>query len=229
MIYGYARISRQTQNIDRQIRNILEFNCKAHIIREAYTGTTQDRPEWLKLRRKVKPGDTVIFDSVSRMSRNAEEGFTDYESLYNMNVTLIFLKEHHIDTEVYKAALSNEIQLTGNEIADEYIKATNKVLMIIAKQQIKLAFEQAQKEVDDLHKRTAEGMKTAKIAGKQIGRAEGAKVTTKKSIESKAIIMKYSRDFNGTLNDNEVMQMIGGIARNSYYKYKRELQTEQTV
>lgn len=228
MIYGYTRISRQTQNIDRQVRNILEFNNQAHIIREAYTGTTQDRPEWLKLRKKIKNGDTIVFDSVSRMSRNAEEGFTDYESLYNMNVTLIFLKERHIDTEVYKAALENEI-LTGNEIADEYIKATNKVLMILAKQQIKLAFEQAQKEVDDLHKRTAEGMKTAKIAGKQIGRAEGVKVTTKKSITAKSIIMKHSKDFNGTLNDTEVMQIIGGIARNSYYKYKRELQTEEVM
>lgn len=227
MIYGYARISRPTQNIERQIRNILEYENKAHIIREAYTGTTQDRPEWLKLRKKLKPGDTVIFDSVSRMSRNADEGFADYESLYNMGVTLIFLKEPHINTDTYKQALTNEIQLTGNEIADEYIKATNRVLMILAKQQIKLAFEQAQKEVDDLHKRTSEGIKTAKIAGKQIGRAEGATVTTKKSIAAKATILKYSRDFNGTLNDVEVMQMIGKIARNSYYKYKRELLAEQ--
>ncbi len=226
MIYGYARISRPTQNIQRQARNILEYDNKASISREAFTGTTQDRPEWVKLRRKLKAGDTVIFDSVSRMSRNAEEGFADYESLYNMGISLVFIKEPHINTDTYKQALKNEIQLTGNEIADEYIKATNRVLMLLAKQQIRLAFEQAQKEVDDLHKRTSEGIKTAKIAGKQIGRAEGTTVTTKKSIAAKALILKYSRDFNGNLNDSEVMQMIGKIARNTYYKYKKELLAE---
>lgn len=227
MKYGYARISRPTQNIERQIRNITDYETHAHIVKEAYTGTTQDRPEWLKLRKKLKPGDTVIFDSVSRMSRNADEGFADYQSLYESGITLVFLKEPHINTEVYKAAISNEIELTGNEIADEYIKATNKVLMILAKQQIRLAFEQAQKEVDDLHHRTAEGMKTAKLDGKQIGRATGAKITTKKSIAAKQTILKYSKDYNGTLNDVDVIKMIGGISRNTYYKYKKELTTEQ--
>jgi len=226
MIYGYARISRPTQSIERQIRNILEFDPTAHLTREAYTGTTQDRPEWIKLKKKLKPGDTVIFDSVSRMSRNAEEGYMEYQELYGMGVNLIFLKEHHIDTATYRNALSTEIKLTGNQIADEYIKATNRVLMLLAEQQIRLAFDQAQKEVDDLHYRTAEGMRTAKINGKQIGRAEGTKVTTQKSIKAKEIIIKHSKDFGGMLNDAEVMQLIGGICRNTYYKYKRELQQE---
>ena len=227
MIYGYARISRSTQSIDRQVRNIGEYESAAHIVKEAYTGTTQERPEWTKLRKKLKSGDTVIFDSVSRMSRNAEEGFAEYQQLYDSGISLVFLKEPHINTDTYRQAISAEIELTGNEIADEYIKATNRVLMILARQQIRLAFEQAQKEVDDLHRRTSEGMKTAKLSGKQIGRKIGASVITKKSIAAKAYILKYSKDFHGTLNDREVMQMIGGIARNSYYKYKRELTEEQ--
>lgn len=229
MVYGYARISRPTQSIERQVRNILEYDSHAHIFKEAYTGTTQDRPEWMKLLKRVKPGDTIIFDSVSRMSRNSEEGYAEYEKLYAVGVNLIFLKEHHIDTDTYKSALSNQINLTGNQIADEYIAATNRVLMILARQQIQLAFDQAQKEVDDLHHRTAEGMKTAKINGKQIGRSEGAKVTTRKSIAAKDMILRYSCDFNGALNDTEVMRLIGKIARGSYYKYKAELRAEQNI
>lgn len=227
MIYGYARISRPSQSIERQIRNIIEFDSSAKLYKEAYTGTTQDRPEWQKLRKKLKSGDTVIFDSVSRMSRNAEEGFAEYEELYNLGVNLVFIKERHIDTATYKAAANAKIAFTGNEIADVYITATNTVLMILAKKQIKIAFEQAEKEVTDLHKRTSEGMKTAKLSGKQIGRKPGTEVVTKKSIVAKEAILKYSKDFNGTLNDKEVMQMIGGIARNSYYKYKSELKSEQ--
>ena len=229
MTFGYTRISRPTQSIERQVRNILEYDSHAHIVKEAYTGTTQDRPEWVKLLKRVKPGDTIIFDSVSRMSRNSDEGYAEYEKLYAVGINLIFLKEHHIDTDTYKSALSNQINLTGNQIADEYIAATNRVLMLLARQQIQLAFDQAQKEVDDLHRRTAEGMKTAKINGKQIGRAEGAKVASRKSIAAKEMILRYSQDFNGTLNDTEVMRLIGKIARGSYYKYKAELRAEQNV
>ena len=222
-IYGYARISRPTQNIDRQIRNIQEYDDTAIIFKEAYTGTTQERPQWKRLLSKVKSGDTIIFDSVSRMSRNAEEGFTEYQQLYNDGINLVFLKEHHIDTATFKSALSQQIELTGNEIADEYIKATNNVLMILAKQQIRLAFEQAQKEVDDIHSRTSEGLKTAKLNGKRVGRQQGETVTIKKSVAAKQIILKHSIDFGGSLTDKEVMQMIGGISRNTYYKYKKEL------
>ena len=229
MIYGYARISRPTQNLERQVRNIGDYivenyvDGKPTIIKEIYTGTKQDRPEWIKLRRKLKQGDIIVFDSVSRMSRNAEEGYTEYEELYNNGINLVFLKERYIDTDTYRNALSQQIQTTGNEIADTYIEATNKVLMILAKQQIKLAFEQAEKEVQDLHDRTSEGLKTAKLNGKRVGRQQGETITTKKSIEAKRIIQRHSADFGGSLTDKEVMQMIGTIARNSYYKYKKEL------
>ena len=223
MTYGYCRISRQTQNIERQARNITEYDSKAKLIKEAYTGTTQERPAWLKLRRCLKPGDTVIFDSVSRMSRNAAEGFKEYQELFDAGINLIFLKERHIDTETYKTALQSGIDMTGNQIADIYIEATNRVLMILARQQIELAFLQAEKEVQDLHARTAEGMKTAKLSGKQIGRPAGAVVVTKKSVHAKAVIKQHSRDFGGTLNDADVIKLIGNISRNSYYKYKAEL------
>ena len=98
-IYGYCRISTAKQSIDRQIRNIKAEYPTAHIVQEAYTGTSIFRPEWLKLYRVLKAGDTVVFDSVSRMSRNAEEGFALYDDLYHKGIRLVFLKEHHIDTE----------------------------------------------------------------------------------------------------------------------------------
>lgn len=116
--------------------------------------------------------------------------------------------------------------MTGNQIADIYIEATNRVLMILAQQQIELAFLQAEKEVEDLHQRTAEGMKTAKLAGKQIGRPAGAIVVTKKSVHAKAVIKQHSRDFGGTLNDADVIKLIGNISQKSYYKYKAELKKE---
>ena len=79
MIYAYCRVSTKHQRIARQITNITELYPKAIIIREFYTGTKQDRPNWNKLIEQIKTGDTIVFDSVSRMSRNAQEGFKDYK------------------------------------------------------------------------------------------------------------------------------------------------------
>ena len=224
-IYGYCRISTARQNIERQERNIKEYDSNAVILKEAYTGTDMERPIFTKLMNKVREGDTIIFDSVSRMSRTAVGGFKMYKELFNIGVDLVFLKEPHISTSTYRTAISNSIELTGNQIADVYIQATNTVLMMLAEQQIHLAFEQAEKEVQDLRDRTREGIVTAKLNGKQIGRQQGSKIQTKKSIECKRKIMKYSKKFNGTLADNDVIKLLN-ISRNSYYKYCRELRAE---
>ena len=66
----------------------------------------------------------------------------------------------------------------------------------------------------------------SKLNGKQIGQPKGAKLTTKKSIEAKEVILKRSKDFNGDLSDLEVMKLTG-VARGTYYKYKRELKSER--
>ena len=74
--YGYCRISTRGQNIERQERNIKTAFPDAVIVKEIYTGTKfQGRKELEKILDKVYAGDTIIFDSVSRMSRDAEEGF----------------------------------------------------------------------------------------------------------------------------------------------------------
>ena len=221
MQYGYCRISKAKQSIERQIRNIKAAYPNALIIQEVFTRTRIDRKEWQKLVSKVKDGDTIIFDSVSRMSGNADDGFAAYEDLYSRGISLVFLKEPHINTETYKKALQNNVQLTGSNV-DYILEGVNKYLMALAQEQIRLAFEQSEKEVKDLHQRTREGIETARLNGKQIGQRKGAKLTTKKSVAAKEIIRKHSQDFNGTLNDMEVMQLTG-LARNTYYKYKKEL------
>lgn len=222
--YGYCRVSTMKQSIERQIRNIKAQYPEAVIVTDEYTGTKMERPSWTKLYQKLQSGDTVIFDSVSRMSRDAEEGFSVYEELFQKGVNLIFLKEPHINTETYKKAMETGVPLTGTNV-DFILEGVNKYLLSLAKEQIRLAFDQAEKEVEDLHQRTREGIETARLNGKQIGQPKGAKLTTKKSVEAKKIIKKRSKDFNGDLSDAEVMKLTG-IARGTYYKYKRELKSE---
>lgn len=231
--YGYCRISTPQQSIDRQERNIKAKYPKAHISREAFTGTKVDgRKELDKILKAVKAGDTIVFDSVSRMSRNAAEGIALYEELYNKGIELVFLKEPHINTATYREALQKQIDVTvntGDTATDTFINTIIEALkhfqMDLAKKQIELAFAQAEKEVQDLHQRTAEGIQTARLNGKQIGQKQGAKLNVKKKAPAMEQIKKYSKDFDGTLKDTEVMQLVG-LARNTYYKYKSELKAE---
>lgn len=231
--YGYCRISTPRQNIERQVRNILAAYPDAHIVREIYTGTKyQGRAELDKLLRTVQAGDRIVFDSVSRMSRSADEGCQLYTDLYARNIDLYFLKEPHINTETYRQTIQRQINAqlqTGSAATDNFvssvISALNQYTADLAAEQIRLAFAQAQKEVDDLHQRTREGMLTAKLNGKQIGQVAGRKLIIKKAAPCKELITRYSKDFGGALSDAECIRLIG-IARNTYYKYKRELREQ---
>lgn len=221
MIYGYARISRKEQSIERQIRNIKKEYPDALIIQEAYTGTKMDRPEWSKLYNKVRTDDIIVFDSVSRMSRNADEGVKTYFDLYEKAIGLIFLKEHYIDTSVYAENMKDKIELQGTD-EDEIFKGLNNYFRKLAERQIRIAFEQSEKEVQDLHQRTKEGIESARLNGKQIGQKPGNRLNIKKEAPAKELILKHSKSFNGMLSDNECIRL-AGISRNTYYKYKHQL------
>lgn len=225
MIYGYVRVSTQTQKIERQSNNILREYPGAIIKTEKATGTKIDvRAVFNNLLKIVKTGDTIVFDSVSRMSRNAEEGFKLYEDLYNKGVELVFLKENYINTATYKKALANNIEMT-NTAVDSILKGVNEYLMSLAKEQIKIAFKQSEKEVKDLQQRTKEGMLVAKANGKQIGRVAGSTIETDKAKECKRGILKHSKKFGGTLNNKECMELLN-IAKATFYKYAQELLLE---
>ena len=220
--YGYCRISTSKQSIERQHRNILSIYPNAILIDEVFTGTKiYERKQFNKLLKIVKQGDIIIFDSVSRMSRDSEEGFKLYEDLFNKGIELVFLKEQHINTSTYKKVIGNNISLTGTSV-DLILEGINKYLLALAKEQIKIVFNQSEKELQDLKQRTREGIETARLNGKQIGQIRGAKLITKKSIKAKKDIIKYSKDFKGNLKDVEVIKLLG-IARNTYYKYKKEI------
>ena len=144
-----------------------------------------------------------------------------YEELFSRGIRLTFLKEPHINTDTYKKALQSGIPSTGTSV-DYILDGVNKYLMALAKEQIRLAFEQAEKEVQDLHQRTMEGIETARLAGKRIGQQAGARLVTKKSLASKEIILKHNKTFGGSLNDIETIRQTG-ISRKTFYKYKKEL------
>ena len=236
--YGYCRISTPKQSIERQVRNILASFPNADIRKEVYTGTKyQGRAELQKILHKVQAGDTIVFDSVSRMSRNAKEGFDIYKELYHRGVKLVFIKERHIDTDAYENAMQGIVKTTidsGDTATDELVNsimsAINKFMMNKVEQDIYAAFEQAQLENDIRKQNTKEGIQTAKLSGKAIGGEanKGKTYTTKKGESAKEIIRKHSKSFGGSLNNEELKQMCN-ISEPTLLKYKKEIRNEMIV
>ena len=226
-VYGYCRISTAKQSIERQVRNIQAAFPNADIRQEVYTGTKyQGREELKKILDRVQEGDTIVFDSVSRMSRNADEGIKLYFDLYNKGVNLVFLKENYINTDTYKSTLTNQIGLTGDDV-DLILEGVNRYLVKLAEKQIRIAFEQSEKEVTDLHERTKEGIETARLAGKDVCGTvnKGKSYKVKKSEQAKEIIRKHSKSFGGTLGNQELMKL-AGITEPTLLKYKKEIRQD---
>jgi len=241
VVIGVTRKSTNKQNIDRQIRNILKLYPNARIIKITCSGSKViGYKDFEKVIKEAKESNDnkrykLVFDSASRMSRDSEGGCALYEDLFNHNVCIEFLKEPHINTEVFRKALDNQIKLqvkTGNDATDKLIntviQALNDYTIALAKEQIKKVFDQAQKELEDLHTRTSEGIQTAKLAGKRVGTPKGTKLQTKKSKIAKEIILKHSKDFNGNLDDTECL-LLARVSRNSYYNYKKQLKESALV
>lgn len=242
-VYAYIRTSTEHQNLTRQRNNLKKYSEQSgaqidRVYEDQFTGTTQSRPGWQRLCKVVQSGDRIVFDEVSRMSRNAEEGFSDYKRLYDMGVDLVFLKQPTLNTSVLRQ--TQQIDLTGQEIADKYISTTNEVLWMLAENQIKTAFEASQKEVDFLHQRVSEGIRSAidkwdddERTGtphdkRKPGRQAGTTFFTQKGKDALKIIWEKSKTFNGTENDEMVMRMTK-LSRTHFYRLKKYLKANGYV
>lgn len=231
IILGYARVSTDKQKIERQLKNLTKYDPSIFIFQETYSSRTLERPQLQKMLNYVdlelskNKEITIVFDSVSRMSRDAEEGAKLYFELEKKSVNLVFLNEPHINTETYKKVLNLAIPDTNSEMVNAILEGIRKGLKIKAKEDIRLAFEQAEKELLDIRKRTSQGIAVAKINGKQIGRIKGKTYKTKRGDKLKANLQKHHRAFEGTMTDEEFISTFK-CGKSTFYKYKGDLREE---
>lgn len=236
-VVGYARVSTPTQKLDRQIKNLKEAYPDAVIVSEVYTGKTDNRPKWNKLLRQCRAGNVekLVFDEVSRFSRNAEEAIKEYKELYNLGIEMEFLKEPHINSSIYRQSSERQINIDTAKMDEETANLINTVvgglndyLMAVAEKQIYLAFDHAQKERELLSKRTSEGLKQAKLMGSKVGRQPGQKIETKKAKKAKRYIRANYKLFGGCLTATECMRA-AQITKTTFYRYLNEIKKEKGI
>lgn len=95
-IFGYARVSTEQQNLDRQIDALRTYGCDM-IYNEKMTGTKRNRPELAKMLDRMTEGDTVVIESLSRLGRSTKDLIELTELFQSKGVHLVSLKES-IDT-----------------------------------------------------------------------------------------------------------------------------------
>ena len=235
---AYIRVSTKKQNPKRQYDNIASYAADNGLTvnkyyEDKFTGKEFSRPEFDKLRarvdREIEKGNdvTIIFDSVSRMSRTAEDGIKQYFDWYDRNVNLVFLHEMAINTEAYNNGINN---FNGIKSDDKKVNLTMQfvrdLVKMIATEQIEKAFEQAEKEGRDIKSRVVEGLNASDKKGGRPAPKDGERIETNKAREAKAFILKKSKRYNGTLNDTDTMKL-AGISRPSFYKYLREIEDDR--
>lgn len=138
-IYGYARVSTQQQELNRQIDLLKNENCN-EILTEKITGTKASRPELERLKDKLRPGDTVIVESFSRLGRSTKDLIDLVNYFEERSIKLISLKEN-FDTTTPQG-----------------------LLMMTVFQ----AFSQFERDL--IVERTKEGLKSARARGRKGGR-----------------------------------------------------------
>jgi DNA invertase Pin-like site-specific DNA recombinase len=97
MIFGYARVSTQEQNLNRQLDSLKAAGAE-EIIQEKITGTKADRPELNRLLDKLRKDDTVLVMDLTRLSRSTKDLFSLVELIEKKGANIKSIKESWLDT-----------------------------------------------------------------------------------------------------------------------------------
>jgi DNA invertase Pin-like site-specific DNA recombinase len=147
MLIGYARVSTEEQNLDRQLDALVKYGVdKRNIYTEKITGTKMDRQELNKMLHDLQEGDTVVISDLTRISRSTKDLLEIVESIKNKGASIKSIKDTWLDT-------------TSDNPYNSFLLTVMSAL--------------SQLERDLISQRTKEGLASAKARGRNGGRPNG--------------------------------------------------------
>ncbi|MDA1612168.1 MULTISPECIES: recombinase family protein [Bacillus] len=151
--FGYVRVSSKDQNEERQIVNLRNIGIdERDIFIDKQSGKTMDRENYQYMKKYARTGDTIVFDSLTRLGRTMIDILEEFRYYEEHKINLQFLKEPFINV-TYNGDATNDV------IQSAIQKATATILSAFA-----------EKERVDTKKRQAEGIAVAQAQGKHLGR-----------------------------------------------------------
>lgn len=97
MLIGYARVSRQDQNLDRQTDELTRYGCE-RIYKEKITGAKTERIELQKMLDQLRQGDVIVITELTRLSRSVKDLFSLVDIIESKGSNIKSLKEIWLDT-----------------------------------------------------------------------------------------------------------------------------------
>lgn len=147
MLIGYARVSTEEQNLDRQIDALTKYGVdKRNIYQEKITGTKKDREQLNKMLSELQPGDIVIIADLTRISRSTKDLLDIVEQIKQKGASIKSIKDTWLDT-------------TSDNPYNSFLLTVMSGL--------------SQLERDLISQRTKEGLASAKARGRVGGRPNG--------------------------------------------------------
>lgn len=201
--FGYVRVSSKDQNEERQIQNMKEIGIEERdIFIDKQSGKNMNRENYQMLKRLVRTGDTIVFDSLTRLGRSMNDVLEEFRYYENNRINLQFIKEPFIN-----------VNYTGENTNDVIQSAIQKATLTILS-----AF--AEKERHDIKQRQAEGIALAKKQGKRLGRPP-VEITEN-------FILAYKEWKSGSLTAVKAMSKYQ-IKRSSFYKLVKKYESENKI
>ncbi|HHT7239583.1 recombinase family protein (plasmid) [Bacillus mycoides] len=194
--FGYVRVSSKDQNEERQIQNMKDLGIEDRdIFIDKESGKNMERENYQMLKRLVRTGDTIVFDSLTRLGRNMNDTLEEFRYYEKHKVNLQFIKEPYINV--------NYIGESTNDVIQSAIqKATLTILSAFA-----------EKERIDIKQRQAEGIALARKQGKRLGRPP-VEITEE-------FTDAYKEWKTGSITAVGAMKKYG-IKRSSFYKLAKQ-------
>ncbi len=102
MICGYARVStklqeREGNSLEAQEKQLKAAGAKV-VFQESCSGASLNRPELIKLRDALEPGDTLMVTKLDRLARSASQGITFIDDLLKRGIQVHVLNMGLMDT-----------------------------------------------------------------------------------------------------------------------------------
>lgn len=203
MIIGYARVSSESQNLARQIKDLEKFGCDK-IVEEKQSGKNfYDRPVYQELRNKLRFGDVLVVHDLSRFGRNKEEIKDEWESLIKDEIDIVVLNMPLLDTRKYK-----ELEGVGQLVSDIVLSLLSWMV---------------DEERERIRSAQRQGIEIAKMKGKYTGRKRKyhANATGKDKLIYETIVAELEKR-------TSVMDIhrLTGVARSTVYTIKSDLDIE---
>lgn len=216
--YGYMRISTKEstdkQSFNRQEKSLQAYATNNNIeylrqFKDDTTGSTFNRPEWTRLERFLREGDTIVFKEISRFTRQAEKGYSKYMELMNKGISLIFIDNPTVSTDYIKQLC--KVASEQDLVAKTALESTIKLLLIVE-------LDRVQKEREIIVKRIKQGIEASnKKSGRKLNSLD------KMSDELRTDILEF-------LNNRDIKQVDlmnkHNISRNTLKKYIKIIQEE---